>query len=164
MKFELVPYVSVGPIKFGSSAREVRKAMGALPDYVYGERPLERYGNTSVYYDWDPPHVVAIRNGTTGTEGFLLRGFGPLGMSFAEACQAFGGAGAIVRPRGICNFEYGVTFELKSGQTAQARDYIFTACGPESLWLSKWRNVRDRDEDGERRGQVPRTGRVGGPR
>ncbi len=37
MTFELVPFVSVGPIKFGSSAREVRRAMGRIHRLRAGE-------------------------------------------------------------------------------------------------------------------------------
>ena len=48
---DLVPYVSVGPIRFGDSARQVQRALGAAPDDVYGEGYVERYGQIFVRYD-----------------------------------------------------------------------------------------------------------------
>lgn len=47
----MVPYVSVGPIRFGDSARQVQRALGAAPDDVYGEGYVERYGQIFVRYD-----------------------------------------------------------------------------------------------------------------
>lgn len=51
MVLDLVPYVSVGPIRFGDSARQVQRALGAAPDDVYGEGYVERYGQIFVRYD-----------------------------------------------------------------------------------------------------------------
>lgn len=51
MVLDLVPYVSVGPIRFGDSARQVQRALGAAPDDVYGEGYVERYGQVFVRYD-----------------------------------------------------------------------------------------------------------------
>ena len=48
---DLVPYVSVGPIRFGDSARQVQRALGAAPDDVYGEGYVEMYGQIFVRYD-----------------------------------------------------------------------------------------------------------------
>jgi len=51
MVLDLVPYVRVGPIRFGDSARQVQRALGAAPDDVYGEGYVERYGQIFVRYD-----------------------------------------------------------------------------------------------------------------
>ena len=51
MVLDLVPYVSVGPIRFGDSACQVQRALGTPPDDVYGEGYVERYGQVFVRYD-----------------------------------------------------------------------------------------------------------------
>ena len=120
---EIVPYVRFGPIVFGEESYEL-DANADLPEGF-----LVRCDAAGA--------VDAVV--TNGTEGLVLDGFGPLGLSFAEASWAFGGAGSIVRPRGLCDFGDGLTFELKSGQAEQARDYIFTVCARESIRLLRWR-------------------------
>lgn len=47
----MVPYVRVGPIRFGDSACQVQRALGTPPDDVYGEGFVERYGQIVIRYD-----------------------------------------------------------------------------------------------------------------
>ena len=120
---EIVPYVRFGSVIFGEKSYELDVNMDLPAGF------LVRCDAVGA--------VAAVV--TNSTEGLVLDGYGPLGLSFAEASRAFGGAGSIVRPRGLCDFRDGLTFELKSGQAEQARDYIFTVCARGSIRLLRWR-------------------------
>lgn len=119
----IVAYTSFGPIVFGEELCEL-DANADLPEGFLVRCDVAGAVDAVV---------------TNSTEGLVLDGFGPLGLSFVEASRAFGGAGSIVRPRGLCDFRDGLTFELKSGQAEQARDYIFTVCAQGSIRLLRWR-------------------------
>lgn len=120
---EIVPYVRFGSVIFGEKSYELDVNMDLPAGFLVR---CDAVGAVDA--------VV-----TNSTEGLVLDGYGPLGLSFAEASRAFGGAGSIVRPRGLCDFRDGLTFELKSGQAEQARDYIFTVCARGSIRLLRWR-------------------------
>lgn len=120
---EIVPYVRFGSVIFGEKSNELDASVDLPAGFLVR---CDAAGAVDA--------VV-----TNSTEGLVLDGYGHLGLSFAEASRAFGGAGSIARPRGLCDFRDGLTFELKSGQAEQARDYIFTVCARGSIRLLRWR-------------------------
>ena len=82
---EIVPYVRFGSVIFGEKSYELDVNMDLPAGFLVR---CDAVGAVDA--------VV-----TNSTEGLVLDGYGPLGLSFAEASRAFGGAGSIVRPRGL---------------------------------------------------------------
>lgn len=135
---DLVPYVSVGPIRFGDSARQVQRALGAAPDDVYGEGYVERYGQVFVRYD--PQRRCCVVN--VGDPTLLFEDDPGVGGSACEWIKAEITArdgDAIAWDSGIASFGLGLMASC-DGQFCESKsDIHVTAFAPGDLVLDMQR-------------------------
>lgn len=138
MVLDLVPYVSVGPIRFGDSARQVQRALGAAPDDVYGEGYVERYGQVFVRYD--PQRRCCVVN--VGDPTLLFEDDPGVGGSACEWIKAEITArdgDAIAWDSGIASFGLGLMASC-DGQFCESKsDIHVTAFAPGDLVLDMQR-------------------------
>lgn len=127
----VAPFESVGGIRFGMPRAEAEE-MG-----LEKNRMWER-GKTWLRYSRDE-RVAAV--GTVCAFSWVVDGLGRLDAPFCELAAVVRrrDPDILVRPRSLCSFDLGLTFELHGGESVRSKGYIATACARKSLWLERWR-------------------------
>lgn len=130
----VVPFKSVGLLEFGMSLgraeRAERDTLGSLRGQCFPAlwASYSREGS-----------LAAV--GTCNSFLLDVEGWGRLVMSFERVAERFSSPGrdCLVRPRSVCSFDAGLTFELHSGDNPSTCGYIATVCSADSLQLLRWR-------------------------
>lgn len=138
MVLDLVPYVRVGPIRFGDSACQVQRALGTPPDDVYGEGYVERYGQVFVRYD--PQRRCCVVN--VGDPTLLFEDDPDVGGSACEWIKAeimARDGDAIAWDSGIASFGLGLMARCGCQFCESKSDIHVTAFAPGDLVLDMQR-------------------------
>lgn len=134
----MVPYVRVGPIRFGDSACQVQRALGTPPDDVYGEGYVERYGQVFVRYD--PQRRCCVVN--VGDPTLLFEDDPDVGGSACEWIKAeimARDGDAIAWDSGIASFGLGLMARCGCQFCESKSDIHVTAFAPGDLVLDMQR-------------------------
>lgn len=133
-EIRVVPFRSVGLMEFGMDEGRARAAEG---------RMLERspFPRTPLWMEFPCGDDSLSAVGTCCSHLLDVEGTGKLGLPFECVAGRFSGSGrdCLVRPRSICSFDTGLTFELHSQDERSSRGYIVRVCAPWSLQLLRWR-------------------------
>lgn len=133
-EIRVVPFRSVGLMEFGMDESRARTVEGEM---------LERHRFSNAPFWMEFPYGEDSLSAVGTCCSYLLdaEGVGKLGFPFECVAGRFSGFGrdCLVRPRSVCSFDTGLTFELHSQDERSSRDYIVRVCAPWSPQLLRWR-------------------------
>ncbi len=133
-EIRVVPFRSVGLMEFGMDEGQAKAAEGRM----LGCSPFPK---TPLWmeFPWGEDSLSAV--GTCRSYMLDVEGVGKLGFPFERVAERFSGSSrdCLVRPRSVCSFDTGLTFELHFQDDRSSRGYIVRVCAPWSPQLLRWR-------------------------
>ena len=133
-EIRVVLFRSVGLMEFGMDEIQARAAAGRMLE-------CSPFPRTPLWMEFPCGEDGLSAVGTCYSYLLDVEGVGKLGFPFECVAGRFSGSGrdCLVRPRSVCSFDTGLTFELHSQDECSSRGYIVRVCAPWSPQLLRWR-------------------------